>query len=393
MLFAHRITHLRQEGAYAVLARAQALEAQGREIIHLEIGQPDFETYEHIAKAGIRAIADGKTRYNPPSGIAALRQAIAQDAGRRRGVEFAPEQVVVAPGTKPLILLPMMALLEPGDEVIYPDPGFPSYEAAIGLVGAEPVPVPLVEATGYDLDLDAFDAALSRGTRMVLLNSPGNPTGGIHRPETLTHVARAACERNLWVLSDEIYARLVYDAHGAKAASIAALPGMAERTIIADGFSKTYAMTGWRLGYGIMPQPLAEKMNLLLTHSVGCTATFTQYAGLEALTGPQDAVDEVMEVFRRRRDCIVEGLNAIPGVRCPLPQGAFYAFPNIQAFGRPSVEIADYLLEEAGVAVLPGTAFGRNGEGYLRLSYANSLEKLEAALARMGEAFGALVDS
>ncbi len=387
MSFAQRIAHLREEGAYAVLACAQALEAQGCHVIHLEIGQPDFETYPHVALAGVRAITAGETRYNPPSGVAALRRAIAEHAGQQRGVELAPEQVVVAPGTKPLILLPMLALLEPGDEVIYPDPGFPSYAAAISLVGAAPVPVPLVEATGYDLDLDAFDAALSPRTRLVLLNSPSNPTGGIHRPETLAHVAQAARERDLWVLSDEIYTRLVYDA---PAPSIVTLPGMAGRTVIADGFSKTYAMTGWRLGYGIAPASLAQKLDLLLTHSVGCTATFTQYAGLEALAGPQDAVDRVVEIFRRRRDRIVAGLNAIPGVRCPLPQGAFYVFPNVEAFGKSSAELADYLLAEAGVAVLPGTSFGRNGEGYLRLSYANSLENIETALGRMGEALGRL---
>jgi aspartate aminotransferase len=387
MYFAHRIDHLRAEGAYAVLARAQALEAQGREIIHLEIGQPDFDTYPHVALAGIRGIATGKTRYNPPSGILPLRQALAEDAGQRRGVRFTPEQVVIAPGTKPLLLLPMMALLEGGDEVIYPDPGFPSYQAAIGLAGAVPVPVPLVEETGYDLDLKAFDAALSPRTRMVLLNSPSNPTGGIHAPQTLAHIAEAARRHDLWVLSDEIYARLVYE--GA-APSIVSLPGMAERTIIADGFSKTYAMTGWRLGFGLMPRSLAEKLDLLLTHSVGCTATFTQFAGLEAVLGPQAPVDVVVAEFRRRRDLIVSGLNDIPGIRCPMPKGAFYAFPNIQAFGRPSEELADYLLVEAGVAVLPGTAFGHNGEGYLRLSYANSMENIEKALDKTGGALAGL---
>ncbi len=387
MSFAHRIRHLKPEGAYAVLAHAQALEAQGREIIHLEIGQPDFETYPHIALAGIRAIATGQTRYNPPSGVLALRQALAEDAGRRRDVPFSPEQVVIAPGTKPLLLLPMLALLEPGDEVIYPDPGFPSYAAAIGLVGAVPVPVPLVEERAYDLDLDAFDAFLSPRTRMILLNSPSNPTGGIHPPATLAHVAEAARRQDCWVLSDEIYTRLVY---GTQAPSIVSWPGMAERTIIADGFSKTYAMTGWRLGFGIMPRPLAERLDLLLTHSVGCTATFTQFAGLEAVLGPQDRVAAVVAEFQRRRDLIVAGLNAIPGVRCPMPQGAFYAFPNVQAFGRSSEELADYLLQEAGVAALPGTAFGRNGEGYLRLSYANSMENIQSALDRMADALAAI---
>jgi aspartate/methionine/tyrosine aminotransferase len=387
MQFSQRTDHLRAEGAYAVLARAQALEAQGREIIHLEIGQPDFDTYPHIAQAGMEAIASGKTRYNPPSGLLALQEALAEDASRRRGVTFRPEQVVVAPGTKPLILLPMMALLEPGDEVIYPDPGFPSYEAAIRLVGATPVPVPLLEEQDYDLDLQAFDAALSGRTRMVLLNSPSNPTGGIHPVETLGHVAEAAQRHNLWVLSDEIYAQLVY---GGQAPSIASLPGMAERTIVADGFSKTYAMTGWRLGFGLMPEPLAARLDLLLTHSVGCTATFTQYAGLEAITGPQDDVQAVVDKFRRRRDLIVAGLNRIPGVRCPVPRGAFYAFPNVAAYGRSSDVLADYLLEEAGVAVLPGTAFGRNGEGCLRLSYANSLGNIVRALERMSRALATL---
>jgi aspartate aminotransferase len=387
MAFAHRIDHLKAEGAYAVLARAQALEAQGREIVHLEIGQPDFDTYPHIALAGIGAITAGKTRYNPPSGIAELRKAIAQVAGRQRGIEFVPDQVIIAPGTKPLLLLPMMAILEPGDEVIYPDPGFPSYEAAIGLAGAVAVPVPLVEEKGYDLDLEALDAAIGPRTRMILLNSPSNPTGGIHAPQTLAHVAEAARSHDLWVLSDEIYARLVYDGD---APSIVSLPGMAERTIIADGFSKTYAMTGWRLGFGIMPASLARVMDLLLTHSVGCTATFTQFAGLEAVLAPQDRVDAVVTEFRRRRDLIVAGLNDIPGIRCPMPRGAFYAFPNIQAFGQSSGELADYLLEEGGVAVLPGTAFGRNGEGYLRLSYANSTENIGKALQQIADALARL---
>jgi aspartate aminotransferase len=384
MSFAQRITHLKPEGAYAVLARAQELEAQGREIIHLEIGQPDFDTYPHIALAGIRAISTGQTRYNPPSGLPALRQALAQDAGQRRGIEFAPEQVVVAPGAKPLLFLPLLALLEEGDEVIYPDPGFPTYEAAIRVAGATPVPVPLSEESGFDLDLVAFDERAGPRTRMIILNSPSNPTGGIHTRQTLEHVAAAAQRYDSWVLSDEIYSRLVY---GAQVTSIVTLPGMAERTIVCDGFSKTYAMTGWRLGYGIMPASLAEKMGLLLTHSVGCTATFIQYAGLEAILGPQERVDAVCQVFQRRRDRIVAGLNAIPGVHCHMPQGAFYAFPNVESFGRPVEELANYLLEEAGVALLPGTSFGANGSGHLRLSYANSLENIDRALARMADAF------
>ncbi|OQY22240.1 MAG: aspartate aminotransferase, partial [Anaerolineaceae bacterium 4572_32.1] len=377
MSFAKRIAHLKAEGAYAVLARAQALEAQGREIIHLEIGQPDFDTYPRIALEGIRAIAAGQTRYNPPPGIPALRQALARDAGERRGLRFAPEQVVVAPGAKSLLFLPLLALLEAGDEVIYPDPGFPTYEAAIGLSGATPVPVPLIEEQGFDLDLEAFEARLGPRTRMIILNSPGNPTGGVLSVSTLAHIAEAARRHDVWVLSDEIYTRLVYEA---EAPSIVSLPGMAERTILVDGFSKTYAMTGWRLGFGIMPRSLAEKVALLLTHSVGCTATFTQLAGLEAIRGPQDEVEAVVAEFRRRRDLIVQGLNAIPGLRCPMPQGAFYVFPNIQAFDRSAGELADYLLEKAGVAVLPGTAFGSGGKGHLRLSYANSPENIQKAL-------------
>ena len=380
MSFANRITHLKPEGAYAVLARAQELEAQGRNIIHLEIGQPDFDTQPNITLAGIRALATGKTRYNSPSGIKELRRALAQDAGTRRGIQIEPEQVVVAPGNKPLLMLPMLALLEPGDEVITPDPGFPTYEAAIRLVGAIPVPVPPVESQCFDLDLAAFDAALSPRTRLIILNSPNNPTGGILSSQTLEHVAQAAQRHDCWVLSDEIYARLVYDG---EAASILSLPGMQERTIVADGFSKTYAMTGWRLGFGVMPVALAQKMDLLITHSVGCSATFTQFAGVEAVLGPQDAVEMMREEFRRRRDLIVAGLNAIPGICCPLPRGAFYVFPNVRAFGRSSRELADYLLNEAGVALLPGTDFGAGGEGYLRLSYANSLPNIERALQKM----------
>ena len=387
MSFAHRVMHLEPEGAYAVLARAKAMEAQGRQIVHLEIGEPDFDTYANISLAGVRAIATGKTRYNPAAGIGELRAALAEDAGARRGVHFTPEQVVVCPGAKPILFFPLMAVLEAGDEVLTPDPGFPTYEAAIRVIGAVPKPLPLAEERGFDLDLDAFDAQLGPRTRMIILNSPGNPAGGVNSLETLEHVAAAAREHDCWVLSDEVYRRLVYEG---EAPSIVSLPGMAERTIICDGFSKTYAMTGWRLGFGVMPAPLVKKTALLLNHSVGCTANFTQFAGLEAILGPQDEAEAVRQAFRRRRDLIVEGLNAIPGVRCHLPQGAFYAFPNVEALGRPSDELADYLLEEAGVALLPGTAFGPAGEGYLRLSYANSAENIQTALEWMAQALAAL---
>jgi aspartate/methionine/tyrosine aminotransferase len=387
MVFADRVKELSQEGAYFMLSRAQALEATGREIIHLEIGQPDIRTYENIAQAGIQAIRDGLTRYTPSAGRMVLRQAIAQDVGMRRGMEIRPEQVVIGPGAKPALFFPTLALVQPGDEVIYPDPGFPTYEAMIKVAGGVPVAAPLVEELDFSFDLEAFDSLLSERTRLVILNSPGNPTGSVLQLRVLHHIASRANQCNFWVLSDEIYSRLTYDI---PANSIAALPGMAERTIICDGFSKTYAMTGWRLGFGVMPEALAERVELLLTHSVGSTADFTQFAGLEALHGDQTQVDAMAVEYRRRRDALVSGLNTIPGVRCRLPQGAFYAFPNINAFERSSDWLADYLLEVAGVALLPGTAFGRHGEGYLRLCFANSLENIERAIEKMSIALGKL---
>ena len=385
--FTQRVSHLEPEGAYAVLAKSQALEAKGREIIHFEIGEPDFNTYPNIALAGIQAISTGKTRYNPPSGVPALRQVLANDAGQRRGVRFTPEQVVIGPGTKPLMILPMLALLEPGDEVIYPDPGFPSYAAAIGIAGATPIPVPLLEKHNFDLDLDALDTLISPKTRMIIINSPSNPTGSVFSAETMAHLADVAIKNDLWIITDEIYSRFVYDGD---APSIISLPGMSERTVIADGFSKAYAMTGWRLGYGLMPESLADRIGLLLTHSVGCTATFTQYAGIEAVVGPQDPVNAVRAEFQRRRDVIFDRLNDIPGVECLMPHGAFFAFPNVQSFKKSSAELANYLLEEAGVAVLSGTDFGRYGEGYLRLSYTNSLENIHKGLDRMKNALACL---
>jgi aspartate aminotransferase len=386
--FAHRVTGLREEGAYAVLAQAQALEAQGRQIIHLEIGQPDLPTFPNVALAGIRAITNGQTRYTPPAGVPALRAAIAQDAGQRRGIEIRPEEVVVGPGAKPLIYFPVMALVEPGDEVIYPDPGFPSYRAIIELAGGTPVPVPLLEEVDFSFDLDRFDRLIGPQTRLIILNSPSNPTGGIIPPADLAHILRRAQEHESWILSDEIYLRLVYD-HD-QAASIAALPGARERTIVMDGFSKTYSMTGWRLGFGVMPADLAHRVGLLLTHSVGCSATFTQLAGVEALQGDQGQVEAMRVEYGARRDLLVDGLNRIPGVTCRRPQGAFYVFPNIKSFGLSSAEMARYLLEEAGVAVLPGTAFGAYGEGYLRLCYANSRDQITRALAHIQQALADL---
>jgi len=388
MAFADRVSHLAPEGAYHMLARAQALEATGRKIIHLEIGQPDAPTFANIVEAGIQALRDGRTRYTAAAGILGLRQAIAEQAGRQRGMTIRPSQVVVGPGAKPALFFPTLALVRPGDEVIYPDPGFPTYEAMIGVAGGVALPAPLLEESDFSFDLDAFDRLVSDRTRLIILNSPSNPTGGVMPLAALEHIADVARRRDIWVLSDEIYTRLAYD--GCAVPSIAALPGMAERTIICDGFSKTYAMTGWRLGFGIMPESLAERVELLLTHSVGSTADFTQHAGLAALRGPQDQVEAVVAEYQRRRDLLVAGLNAIPGVRCRYPQGAFYVFPNITAFGRPSTWLANYLLEEGGVALLPGTAFGKYGEGYLRLCFASSLENIREALDRMAEALGRL---
>ena len=381
MPFANRTAHLRPEGAYQVLARANQMESMGREIIHFEIGQPDYATFENVSQAGIDAIRSGKTRYTPPAGMPALRAAIAKDAGRRRGIEVHPAEVVVSPGGKPNLFFPTLALVEPGDEVIYPDPGFPTYEAMIKVAGGVPVAMPLLEDNNFSFDLNALDRLISERTRLIILNSPSNPTGGVIPLADLEHIAAQATKMDSWVMSDEIYARIIYD--GLEAPSIAALPGMQERTIIVDGFSKTYSMTGWRLGFGIMPKDLADRVDLLLTHSIGSTAHFTQFAGLEAVTGSQDMVAVMLDEYQRRRDLIVDGLNSIPGFKCQKPQGAFYAFPNITGTGLKSMELANLILEKGGVALLPGNAFGQYGEGYLRLSYANSIENIHAGLDKI----------
>jgi aspartate aminotransferase len=379
--YASRTKHLQPEGADQVLAKAQALEAKGREIIHLEIGQPDFETFANIRLSGIRAISEGQTRYTPPIGMKSLRDVIARDAGQRLGLDIHPDQVVVSPGAKPNLYFPAMALIEPGDEVVYPDPGFPTYEAMILVAGGVPVPVPLLEQNGFSFDLEAFHKLVNKRTKLIILNSPSNPTGGVIPLSDLKDIAETAQRNNCWVMSDEIYARIVYD--NATVPSIASLPGMMDRTIIVDGFSKTYAMTGWRLGYGIMPKELANIVQLLLTHSVGCTAQFVQCAGIEALTGPQDEANAVVVEYQKRRDAIVSSLNSLPGVTCQKPQGAFYVFPNFKSFGKTSEEIANLILDKAGVAVLPGSSFGEYGEGYLRLSYANSIENIQKAIQQI----------
>lgn len=381
MTFSQRTAHLKPEGAYQVLARANQLEAAGRDIVHFEIGQPDYPTFENVSQAGIKAIQSGKTRYTPPAGMPSLRETLAEDAGRRRGIEVHPDEVVVSPGGKPNLFFPTLALVEPGDEVIYPNPGFPTYEAMIKVAGGVPVPVPLLEQSQFSFDLDVFDRLINERTKMIILNSPSNPTGGVIPAADLEHIAAKAQEFDSWVMTDELYTRIVYD--GLAAPSIASLPGMRERTIIVDGFSKTYSMTGWRLGYGIMPKSLAERVDLLLTHSVGSTAHFTQFAGLEAITGPQDRVDEMVAEYQHRRDVIVDGLNTIPGFTRQKPQGAFYVFPNITGIGVGSTELANFILEKAGVALLPGNSFGEYGEGYLRLSYANSIENIHKGLGRI----------
>ncbi len=386
--FTDRVSSLKPEGAYAVLARAQALEAQGRKIIHLEIGQPDFPTPLHVSEAGIDAIRSGKTKYNPPAGVQKFREVIADYAGRQRGINIDAAQVVVGTGSKPGLFFPTLALVSPGDEVIYPDPGFPTYEAMIRVAGGVPVPIPLREENQFSFDLDVFDSKISDHTRLVILNSPGNPTGGVIPLDDLRHIAGKVIEHNAWVITDEIYTRLVYDeviAH-----SIAEIDGMQERTIIVDGFSKTYSMTGWRLGYMITPVELAERLELLMTHATGCTATFTQYAGIEALTGPQDFVSEMVKEYQNRRDRMLSLVNAIPGVHAQTPQGAFYLFPNIKATGLTSKDIAARLIDEAGVAILSGTDFGSGGEGYIRLVYANSMEKIEEGVDRITKWFNNL---
>jgi aspartate/methionine/tyrosine aminotransferase len=368
------------ETAFDVLVQARRLEAEGRSIIHLEIGEPDFATPRNIVEAAHRALDEGWTHYGPTQGYPELREAVASYVSRTRGVRVGPQHVAVVPGGKPIIFFPLMALLEPGDEVIYPNPGFPIYESMIRFLGAVPVPMPLVEERGFSFDLDLLREKISARTRLLILNSPQNPTGGIIPADDIRAIAELVRDRDMLVLSDEIYSRIVY---GDAPASIANLPGMLEKTIILDGFSKTYAMTGWRIGYGVMPEWLVGAVNQLMVNSNSCTASFTQRAALEALTGPQDAVEEMVAELRRRRDAFCAGLNRVPGFRCALPGGAFYAFPNVEGTGIGSRELADRLLQEAGVACLNGASFGAYGEGYLRLSYANSYENLMEAVERI----------
>ena len=380
MKLSERLARLGTETAFEVLVRARALEAQGRNVVHLEIGEPDFDTPSHITDAAVAALKSGVTHYGPSAGLPDLRQAVAEESTARRGVKATPEMVVVTPGGKPIMFYVILALVDPGDEVLYPNPGFPIYESMIRFIGGVPVPVRLLEEKAYALDVDQLVSKITAKTKLIILNYPHNPTGGIIPESGLRAVADAAARHGVPVLADEIYSRILYDG---KHVSIAAMPGMEPHAIVLDGFSKTYAMTGWRLGYGIMPAPLAQVVAKLQTNAVSCTASFTQLAGVQALRGDQSSVDTMVAEFRRRRDAIVDGLRQIPGFKCPRPKGAFYVFPNIAGTGFSAKALADRLLDEAGVACLSGTAFGEWGEGHLRFSYANSLDNIQEALRRI----------
>ena len=377
---ATRMARLGTETAFEVLVKAKALEAKGRDIIHLEIGEPDFDTPHNIIDAACDALHKGFTHYGPSAGLLELREVIAQHVSETRRVNVAPDEVVVVPGGKPIIFFSILALAEDGDEVIYPNPGFPIYESMINYVGAKAVPIRLREDLDFRLDIDELSGLINDRTKLIILNSPQNPTGGVLEKKDIEAVASAIGDRNIMVLSDEIYSRLIYEGEHH---SIMSLDGMKERTILLDGFSKTYAMTGWRMGYGVMRVDLATHISRLMTNSSSCTASFSQVAGIEALRGPQESVDHMREEFKKRRDVMVAGLNKIKGFSCQLPHGAFYVFPNITETGWPSKRLADALLDDAGVAALSGTAFGEFGEGYLRFSVANSIENIEKALDRV----------
>ncbi|CAN5757663.1 pyridoxal phosphate-dependent aminotransferase [soil metagenome] len=378
--FAERMSRLGTETAFEVLVRARALESQGKDVVHLEVGEPDFDTPTNVIEAGVEALQTGWTHYGPANGDAQLREAIVAYINGARNLDYSAEQVVVTPGGKPIMFFLILALLEAGDEAIYPDPGFPIYGSMINFSGAKPVPLPLREENGFEIDVDELESLITPRTKLLIINSPANPTGGVLGRDQLERIAELAVEHDLLVMADEIYAELVY---AGEHISIATFPGMADRTVILDGFSKTYAMTGWRLGYGIFPQNLAPAIARLAVNSVSCTSVAVQRAGIEALTGPQDRVAEFREAFRSRRELIVSGLNAIEGITCVMPKGAFYAFPNITSSGLTSKQFADRLLDDYGVAGIAGTSFGAAGEGYLRLSYANSEANLAKALDRV----------
>ncbi len=377
---ASRTSRLGTETAFEVLVKAKALEAQGRDIVHLEIGEPDFDTPRNIIDAAVDALHKGFTHYGPSAGLMELREVIAQYVSETRRVNVTPDEVVVVPGGKPIIFFSILALAEQGDEVIYPNPGFPIYESMINYVGAKAVPIRLREELDFRLDVDELSALINDRTKLIILNSPQNPTGGVLEKIDIERIAQSVGDRNIMVLSDEIYSRLIFEGEHH---SIMSIDGMKERTILLDGFSKTYAMTGWRMGYGVMRADLAMHIARLMTNSISCTASFSQIAGIEALCGSQKSVDAMRAEFQKRRDVMVAGLNKIKGFSCRLPKGAFYVFPNITKTGWRSKELADALLDDAGVAALSGTAFGNFGEGYLRFSVANSIENIEKALERV----------
>lgn len=383
MKLAKRLSRLGTETAFEVLVKAKALEAQGREVVHLEIGEPDFPTPRSVVSAANVAIEQGYTHYCASAGLTELREAIAREVSATRNVSVNADWVVITPGAKPIMFYLILALVEEGDEVIYPNPGFPIYESMINFAGGKPVPLPLLEKYDFRFDANQLRERVSSRTKLIIINSPQNPTGGLLTESDLSAIAQVAVERDIMVLSDEIYGQIIYQGQHH---SIASLPGMLERTVILDGFSKTYAMTGWRLGYGVMTPELQAHISKLVTNSVSCTAPFTQRAGIEALAHAQREVAQMVEEFRRRRDFVWKALNEIPGIRCLCPPGAFYVFPNITSFGMTSSAFADYLLNSAGVAVLAGSSFGEHGEGYIRISYANSMENLAKAASQIGEA-------
>jgi len=380
---ARRTSRLGTETAFEVLNKARALERQGRSIVHLEIGEPDFDTPANVVEAAVDALHKGWTHYGPSAGLPELRRALAEYVSRTRGVKVASDEVVVVPGGKPIIFFSILSLIDEGDEVIYPNPGFPIYESMINYVGGRAVPIALREDRDFALDVNELDSLISNRTKLIIINSPQNPTGGVLGRQDIEQIAKVIGDRNIMILSDEIYSRLLFN--GEQHFSIMSVPGMKERTILLDGFSKTYAMTGWRMGYGVMRADLATHMTRLMTNSNSCTASFTQVAGIEAIQGDQNSVDRMRDEFQRRRDVFVAGLNQVKGFSCRMPKGAFYVFPNITATGWKAKPLADALLEQAGVAALSGTSFGALGEGYLRFSVANSLENLREALARIDQ--------
>jgi aspartate aminotransferase len=382
MRLAKRMGSIGTETAFEAAARARALEAQGKSIVHLEIGEPDFDTPANAREAAKKALDAGATHYAPYAGIPALREAIAADASARKGFPVTPDRVFVTVGGKGVMVYAILALVDPGDEVIVPDPGYPIYESLTRFVGGTPVPIPIRMENEFRLDVDELASLITPRTKLIVINSPANPTGGVLTRSDLERIAGLATQHDLLILADEIYGRILYD--GMEHVSIASLPGMADRTIVLDGFSKTFAMTGWRLGYAIVPQSLAQTYGTLIINTISCAPTFVQMGAVEAMTGPQDPIDAMVAEFRVRRDLVVDGLNAIPGVRCLSPHGAFYVFPDISATGLTGAELADKLLHEAGVCVLAGTAFGHTGTGHIRISYANSRENLAEALTRIG---------